>query len=111
MKPSLEETLRQSRLDDEATRFARRAISAEETVVSGLEAIVEKDSFERIYALRADNLTHLGKSTWNFQELLAAVGRVQCGSVGVSLLEIPEMKIVVVRTEEGELIGCAAFGR
>lgn len=110
MRAALREALQRSRLEDDATRFAREAIGDSHTDVDRQEALVETESFVRIYSIRAENLAQLGKPTWNFHDLLKAVSEAGLQRVRVSLLRSPTKRVVVVRDEEGELIGCAAFG-
>ena len=83
-----------------------RDVSSE---VNQQEAMVEAHQFVRIYSLRAENLSRLGKPTWNFPELLQSVQDAGVTTVRVSLLETSSKRVLVVRDERGSLIGCAAF--
>lgn len=109
MRDQLIEALERSNLDYEAVRFARGLIRDPLTVIDREEIKLQKNNFKTIYSVRAEILADLGKATWNFPRLLEDVEAVPGDSVCVSLLNHPYQRILVVRTESGELVGCAAF--
>lgn len=108
MKHRLMELLGSSTLDDQATRFARAFLEDKNTVTTD-RVEVERQHFLRVYSIRAEHLACMGAMTWNFSEMLEAVKANDGDSVALVLLEHPVMKILVVATEDDDLLGCSAF--
>ncbi len=111
MKEQLAAVLSRTSLAYRAVELARKAMSDVSVSVS-VGARLPKSHFERTYSLRATHLAELGKRTWNFEELLAAVRNCEGETVRVHLIKASTHKVLIVMDEIREnLVGCAAFER
>lgn len=90
-------------------KAAMAALAEPDSRSSESEAAVNSDSFCSIYSGRASSLSRSGVITDGFPELLAAVRNSGMPVVLVSLLEQVHQKILIVRRQDGDVIGCATF--